>query len=114
MSSRFYDWLLGVSLLSNAVLAVLLAVKLDVSPARLMDHFEKSEARRDLQMAELVAAQAAVLSELDARGAWMTSQSEWRKELEGRTDDRFRLHQFNVWAKQQGLPEIAKEHDGQP
>lgn len=82
----------------------------------LQDHVDRLEAKRDMQLAEItvsqaeiVAAQEAMLVELDARDGWMSTINDWRKELESRTDDRFRLHEFNNWASAQGLPKIETD-----
>jgi hypothetical protein len=63
--------------------------------------------QRQVEMAEAL---RAILEELNARGEWMTGQNKRWEELEARTEDRFRLGQFNDWARKQGLPEVVP-HD---
>lgn len=96
--------LFGVSVATNAVLAVVLVVKLQVTPGAVKATIEQLELRRDIQVQELQARQNAMLVELAERGEWITDHSEWRAELDAKTHDRFRSSDFNSWAKKNGLP----------
>lgn len=100
---------IAILMLVNAVLVFTLLVKLRTTPADVLAMIEQKELHNQLRITELEDRQQRILQELLSRGEWMESQNKWRAELESRTEDRFRLSEFNEWAGRNNLPGFERE-----